>query len=148
MPAWGKWRYAKVPLPDSMGGREPIMTSAPSFLCLEQPCEAAVDWFAQQVSRSHMSVMRTFDLQVARQSQPDCPCPYHGSADCDCQLVVLLVYQDPHLPVTILAHGYNGSTWFSVVDTPQQQADPALEAAIRKLAAPRRKLIQNGLLER
>jgi len=50
-------------------------------------------------------------------------------------MVVLLVYGS-HQPVSIVAHGYNGRTWFSVVDTPQQQADPFLTATIRCAMAP------------
>ena len=69
-------------------------------------------------------MLRTFDLQIARQAQTSCPCPHHGTDQCDCQLVVLLVYQDHREPLAIVAHGYEGQTWFSVVDTPQQRADP------------------------
>jgi hypothetical protein len=106
------------------------------FLVLEQPCEEAVEWVAEQVSRAGLSAMRTFDLQVARHAQGLCPCPHHGASQCDCQMVVLLVYQVNQMPITIIAHGYNGQTWFSVVDTPQQRADPHLEATIRRLVAP------------
>jgi len=37
--------------------------------------------------------------------------------------------------VAVIAHGYNHQTWFSVVNTPQQRADPQLEAIIRGLVA-------------
>jgi hypothetical protein len=33
-------------------------------------------------------------------------------------MVVLLVYPASKQPVSVIAHGYNGQTWFSVVDTP------------------------------
>jgi hypothetical protein len=51
-------------------------------------------------------------------------------------MVVLLVYGSECQPVSIVAHGYNGQTWFSVVDTPQQRADPRVEAAIRLALVP------------
>jgi hypothetical protein len=51
-------------------------------------------------------------------------------------MVVLLVYGSGRQPVSIVAHGHNGQTWFSVVDTPQQRADPRLEAAIRLALVP------------
>jgi len=51
-------------------------------------------------------------------------------------MVVLLVYGSDRQPVSIVAHGHNGQTWFSVVDTPQQRADPRLEAAIRLALVP------------
>jgi hypothetical protein len=51
-------------------------------------------------------------------------------------MVVLLVYASDRRPISLVAHGYNGQTWFSVVDTPQQRADPRLEAAIRRALTP------------
>jgi len=106
------------------------------FLVLEQPCDVAVDWLVGQVSRAGLSVRRTFDLQVARHDQAECPCPHHRTDQCDCQMVVLMIYQLERHPIVVTAHGYNGQTWFSVVDTPQQRADPHLESMIRRLVAP------------
>lgn len=113
------------------------MSDNSPFLVLDQPCDQAVAWLEVSVSRAGLSVMRTFDLQVARHAQTVCPCPHHGTGQCDCQMVVLFVYQAERKPVTIIAHGYNGQTWFSFVDTPQQRADPYLEAAIcRQVSSP------------
>jgi hypothetical protein len=33
-------------------------------------------------------------------------------------------------------HSHDGNTWFSLVDTPQQRADPRLEMAIRQALEP------------
>jgi hypothetical protein len=111
------------------------MSNNSHFLMLEQPCDEAVDWVSKKMNQAGLSVICTFDLQVARRAQTMCPCPHHGTDSCDCQMVVLLVYQDNRQPLTIIAHGYSGQTWFSVVDTPQQRADPHLEATIRRLLA-------------
>ena len=105
------------------------------FLILDQPCDDAVDWVIGKVNQVGLSVMRTFDLQVAKDAQIAYPCPHHGSELCDCQLVVLLVYAVNLVPVTLIAHGYNNQTWFSVVDTPQQRADPRIDTMIRQIAA-------------
>lgn len=116
------------------------MSDNSPFLILEQPCDAAIDWVARQIGNAGLRVVRTFDLQVARCNQNDahanCPCPHHGTENCDCQMVVLLVYGNDHQPVSIVAHGYNGQTWFSVVDIPQQRADSRLEANIRQALVP------------
>ena len=101
------------------------------ILSLDEPCDTAVDWVVDQVKGAGLSIMRTFDLQVARQANVECPCPHHGTDQCDCQMVVLLVYKPGHEPISILAHGHDGQTWFSVVDSPQQRADPQLEATVR-----------------
>ena len=112
------------------------MSDSSPFLILEQPCDSAIDWVVRQISRAGLQVVRTFNLYVARHTHGICPCPYHGTNQCDCQLVVLLVYESGRQPVSIVAHGYNAQTWFSVVDTPQQRADPGLEAAIRLALVP------------
>jgi hypothetical protein len=82
-----------------------------------------------------LQVLRTFELQLARLALTECPCPHHGTDQCDCQMVVLLVYGDRSQPVSLVAHSHDGKTWFSLVDTPQQRADPHLEATIRQALA-------------
>jgi hypothetical protein len=109
------------------------MSGNTAFLKLDIPCNEAVDWVSHRLSQAGLEVLRTFDLQVARPVMKDCPCPHHGTDQCDCQMVVLLVYPASKQPVSMIAHGYNGQTWFSVVDTPQQRADPDLEAIIQRV---------------
>jgi hypothetical protein len=103
------------------------------LMMLDQPCDVAVDWLTAQARQAGVSVLRTFDLQIARQAQTSCPCPHHGTEQCDCQLIILLVYQNQSEPLAIVAHGYEGQTWFSIVDTPQQRADPNLQMVMRSL---------------
>jgi hypothetical protein len=112
-----------------------MMNDHSVFMMMEKPCDEAVEWLSQMASRAGLSVLRTFDLQMARQAQMVCPCPHHGTDQCDCQMVVLLLYQGSSAPLAMVAHGYEGQTWFSVVDTPQQHADPHLVAAIRTILA-------------
>jgi len=119
---------------------EKKMSDNSPFLILEQPCDAAIDWVVRQIGSAGLRVVRTFDLQVARCNQIDahanCPCPHHGTDQCDCQMVVLLIYENDRQPLSIVAHGHDEQTWFSVVDTPQQRADPRLEANIRRALVP------------
>jgi hypothetical protein len=118
------------------------MSDNSPFLILEQPCDNAIDWVTRQIRSVGLQVVRTFDLHVARHAHANCPCPHHGTDQCDCQMVVLLVYgsggytSSERQPVSVVAHGHNGQTWFSVVDSPQQRADPQLEAAIRLALVP------------
>lgn len=107
------------------------MTEPSPLLVLDQACDEAVDWVVVKISQAGLRVVRTFDLQMAMHTRVACPCPYHGTQACDCQMVVMLVYATPGDPVTLIAHGHNHHTWFSLVDTPQQRASPRLEAAIR-----------------
>lgn len=108
------------------------------FLILRQSCSDAIEWVIQQISAAGMEVVRTFDLQVARHEHAGCTCPNHGTAECDCQMVVLLVYDNSRLPLTLVGHGHDAQTWLSIIDTPQQRAAPHLEEAVR------RALVQKG----
>jgi len=106
------------------------MSDNSPFLIIMQSYEEALDWVTCRLSSVGLNVMRTFDLQAARHTHTECSCPHHGTELCDCQMVVLLVYGDSHQPVSMIAHSFDGKTWFSLVDTPQQRADPRLETAI------------------
>jgi hypothetical protein len=107
-----------------------------TFLILEQPCDEAMAWVVSQASGAGLQVLRTFDLQMARLAHCECPCPHHGTNQCDCQMVVLLVYGDQYQPISLVAHSHDGKTWLSLVNTPQQRADPRLEATIRQVITP------------
>ena len=107
-----------------------------TFLSLEQPCDEAIAWVVGEFNAAGMHVLRTFDLQDARLTQTDCPCPHHGTHQCDCRMVVLLVYGEIYPPASLVAHSHDGVTWFSLVDNPQQRADPHLEAIIRQVLSP------------
>jgi hypothetical protein len=125
------------------------MSDNTSPLAAGLPCDEAVRMLSDRVRLAGLTVVRTFDLQVARHAQTACPCPHHGTQGCDCQMVVLLIYKENHRPVTLVAHGNNGQTWFSVVNTPQQRADPELEALIhRSLASTVPQLVaDDGILD-
>ncbi len=108
------------------------MIGSHPFQVLEQPCEEAIAWTTRRLGDLGLRVVVTFDLQIARIAHADCPCPHHGTDQCDCQLNVLFVYKAGSGPVALLVHGYDGRTWLSLVNTAQQPADPRLEALIRK----------------
>ncbi len=118
------------------------MSDSTPFVILDQPCNNAIEWVTRQFSSAGLQVVRTFDLHVARHAQINCQCPHHGTDQCDCQMVVLLIYgsggytSSECQPVSVVAHGHNGQTWFSLVNTLQQRADPRLEAAIRQALVP------------
>ena len=77
-------------------------------------------------------MLQTFDLHNTAHALEDCPCPHHTTSECDCQMVVLLVYGEAVQPATLILHGNNGNTWVSVPDTAGQPVDTKLLAGIRK----------------
>jgi len=76
--------------------------------------------------------MQTFDLHTARHALEDCPCPNHGTSECDCQMLVLLVYGKASEPATLILHGNDGKTWFSIVNNSSQGAEASVRSAIEK----------------
>jgi len=108
------------------------MTATSPFVILRQPCDEAVAWATRKLEQSGLQTMRTFDLQAARLAHLDCPCPHHGTAQCNCQMVVLLVYQGDSSPTALVIHGSEETSWFYLINTPQQPIGQQLEKNIQE----------------
>lgn len=106
--------------------------TTPFFLTVDLPCDMALQAAKKKLSQTGLRALQTFDLHTARHIQRDCPCPNHGTQDCDCQMVVLMVYGEPAEPATLILHGSDGRTWFSLAEVPSQRADRKLVAAIMR----------------
>jgi len=106
------------------------------LVTIQANCDEATTQAAQLLSGAGLQVVRSFDLRSARMAHAECTCPHHGTAQCTCQFVVLLVYGQGGAPVTLVAHGHDGQTWLSLVDTPQQPADIKLAAKIAQALSP------------
>lgn len=109
------------------------MNSLPSFFSADHPYSDVLPWFKQQLSGAGLRVIQTFDLRLTNSLRlGDCACPHHGMEQCDCQMVVLLVYGSAPEPVSLILHGNDGQTWLSFVDQPDQHADPKIVHAIQQ----------------
>ena len=107
------------------------------FLSVNCPCDETLRWAKKRLSRAGLRAMQTFDLHTARAALRNCPCPHHGTKECDCQMVILLVFGQAEEPATLLLHGNGGKTWLSITDEPRQRADSKLLAGIKRaLDAP------------
>ena len=89
------------------------------FLTVSWTCDQTVDWVRQQLLSAGLRSVQTFDLHSARAASHDCECPHHGTDQCDCQMVVLLVYGKVQEPATLILHGNNGMTWLSITVSTQ-----------------------------
>ncbi len=107
------------------------MPTTSPFVILHKPCDEAITWAARKLEQAGLQTMRTFDLQAARLAHLDCPCPHHGTEQCNCQMVVLLVYQGDSPPVTMVIHGNDETSWFYLINTPQQPVGQNLEHNIQ-----------------
>lgn len=85
-------------------------------------CDRIILEVSRRLEAVGLAVGRTFDLQSARAAQAGCACPHHGTARCDCQMIVLLVYAAPCQPLSLVAHGKDGKCWLSLSASPGQKA--------------------------
>jgi hypothetical protein len=109
------------------------MPTTSPFAVLRQPCEQAINWAASKLEQANFRAVRTFDLQVARMAHLDCTCPHHGTEQCNCQMVVLLVYQNNFPPTTLVIHGNEEMSWLYIINTPQQPIGSPLERDIQEV---------------
>lgn len=128
------YNHASTPTP---------MNALAPFLSVDRSCEKTVHWLRRRLSPRGLRLLQTFDLHAARLAVADCPCPHHGTMDCDCQMVVLLVYFEAAAPATLVLHSHGGSTWISLINTPAQQADAPIRTALEQ--ALQVNLSQDGL---
>ena len=93
-------------------------------------CSEALGRVQRALTRRGLRTLETFDLQDARMANADCACPNHGTAQCDCQMIVLLVYGEAIPPITLMLHGNDGKTWLSLPAHPQDDPVHGLDALI------------------
>jgi hypothetical protein len=108
------------------------MNSLSPFLAIPFPCAEALPLTKEQLSRAGLRSVQTFDLHAARLGSHGCTCPNHSTDQCDCQMIVLLVYGEAAEPTTLILHGNDGQTWVSLIDNPLQPTDKKLMASIRQ----------------
>lgn len=93
-------------------------------------CDEASGWVTGTLEDVALRVYRSFDLRSARNASSTCACPYHGTEECDCQMVVLLVYDKQGAPATLVLHGHRGQTWMVLADTPDAELAMTIEDAL------------------
>ena len=108
------------------------MNSASLFLTIEKPGEEVILKIMELLGKVNMQTIRTFDLRGARLTNPECPCPNHGTSACDCQISVLLIYHKGHPPASLLIHSLQETTWLYLVDTPEQPLNKTVDLLIRE----------------
>lgn len=106
------------------------MNVRPDLIRVNCSCGEMVRYLQRSLSQRGLRVLATFDLREARSSLEDCLCPYHGTADCDCQMIVLLVYGEATAPTTLTLHGNDGQTLISLSDDPGRGPHPLIQAAV------------------
>lgn len=101
------------------------------LLDLHEDCENTVASVTALLTSSGLRVVRSFDLQSACASYTSPVCPHHGQKDCDCQLVVLMIYGSQEQPSSLILHSSGGQTQVGLATMPDQTDAPKLERRIR-----------------
>jgi L-arabinose isomerase len=112
------------------------MSALNPYLTLPQSFHDVFTWTTQQLKKFGLQVEQTFDLQVARVSHVGCTCPHHGTEQCSCQMVVLLIRGESKDPLTLILHGNDGHTNLSIVNLTGRRFNPNLDAIIRLALVP------------
>ena len=102
------------------------------FLSTNCPCDEALPRVSKQLKDAGLRTVQTFDLHSAMSGTHGCSCPHHGTQECDCQMVVLLVYGTTEEPVTLILHGNQERTWFSLANMVLQNPNPQLQLKIQQ----------------
>lgn len=97
---------------------------------IHRSCNDTLAWIKHDLTQNRLQVVQTFDLHTARLGMEDCVCPHHGTHDCDCQMVILLIYANTTEPATLVLHGNDEQTWLSLVNTSSQRVNPAIQVSI------------------
>ena len=107
--------------------------------------ETAAQAATAALTRRGFRVLRSFDLRSALAAHAECECPHHGTAQCTCQFVILLVYGDAGDPAVVTAHSREAQANVQIVRDATTRPDPRLaeqvmaalvEAALTLQAAP------------
>lgn len=106
------------------------------FLSVDSSWEKALHSIQASLSQAGFSTVQTFNLQAAQLSSQESGCLTHESEECDCQLVILLVYGEPAEPATLVLHGNHAKTWLSIPESALLVPNTGLIGAIQKALVP------------
>jgi hypothetical protein len=98
--------------------------------------DEAISSLIDILNESGLQTLVSFDSHQLRESASPAACPYHGISGCDCQVAIILVYDDDKVPEALLAHGQDGETWISLPTTWGQRPPVQLEKKIIKALVP------------
>ena len=105
------------------------------FRSIYCPFDEALPKVSKYLKEAGLQTVQTFDLHSAMTGAHGCSCPNHGTEECDCQMVVLLVYGAAAEPATLILHGNGQQTWFSLAETVLQGPNPQLQITIQEALA-------------
>lgn len=83
---------------------------------LDSDCSQFASHLKQVIEEAGLLAFQSFDLRSTRAVHDGCNCPHHGTAQCNCGLVVLLVYRASGNPTSLILDGRDGKTFVYVAN--------------------------------
>jgi hypothetical protein len=102
---------------------------------VNQTCDEIVPAIRRELAAAGFQVAQSFDLRSALTLVPNCTCPHHGTALCDCQYNVLLIYGQVAMPASLIVHGHDQQCWIALADDPNGCETTRLAADIVRALA-------------
>jgi hypothetical protein len=107
----------------------------PREFIVNQTCDEIVPTIQRELNAAGFRVEQSFDLRSALTLVPNCTCPHHGTALCDCRYNVLLIYGQEQLPTSLIVHGHDHQCWIALADDPNGRVASRLAADIVRALA-------------
>lgn len=93
--------------------------------------DGALERLTHLLEGEGLSVMRSFDLRSTNTGTgPQCFCTTHRPGSCDCQLVVLMVYDQDSGPATLVYQGHNGQARLLLAGTSRRALEKRIKTAL------------------
>lgn len=101
------------------------------FLIVEMSCDQVVPITIRKLSQRGWRVMQTFNLHLTISDQQGCPCPHQASDPCDCQMRVLLIFDNQNEPTPLFVFGSSGRTILSFENSSSDQVENDMMDLVR-----------------
>lgn len=105
-------------------------------MVFDRQCNQVIAETSRLLTNSGLTVMESFDLQVARANHTGSTCPHHGTEQCSCQLAILLVYGEDTYPASLMLHGFDNVTEISLIEMPGQKVSLDVKEKINSALVP------------
>lgn len=106
------------------------------LLILENGREHPVQQVIEKLHKVGLRVSTSFDSRHTRREAANILCPHHGTAVCNCHMVVLLVYETEGHPATLIGYGQDDEFWVSLTYPPGLRPSATLQSQIATALKP------------
>jgi hypothetical protein len=114
-------------------GRRGTMYHTSHILSTHADSQLFVDLLVEGLTGAGLPVVQSFDFQLGKSLHSQCTCPHHGSQLCDCQMVMLLIYDLESQPVTLVVHGQDGKVHLGLVRNQERQSEEGIRNLVRSI---------------